>query len=433
MRPFNFMVAFWGKRYRDYFVDLCLPSLLAPNNLPLLRADDGHRYLIATTWEDWEAIRSLPVFAEASKYLTPTLIEIPERDEEATGDTKFDRYVATIQRQERCFRMLLETAHRNRSYGNLISPDMMASDHLVSSLIRAAEQGYQLVLRPALRQVEEDVLAELATKGVLRVDAASSLTGRALIMTPRMVADLGMRHLHPEILAFSTEAPNQQPLPPFLLWPMQQRGFILHTFFAVPIMIDFTAVPDNHTDCMQHGTFEEVYIKTNFAAGGRAYVIQDSDDCGFLSLTPKDVNWAPPVAGHGGGLIHEYRQLCNMRRAVRTYADNGGSRIKRDLFRLPVRWHADDLDAAWKSKERRIDRLIDLAVGDFYASDELSLRRTFGGYWRWLAFEAPRVPRVYGVALAILSRLLRAAGGDREMQRWIAERVRVRLRQVLRR
>jgi hypothetical protein len=38
IRQFHLMVTFWRAKYRDYFVDLCLPSLPAPGNLPLLNA-----------------------------------------------------------------------------------------------------------------------------------------------------------------------------------------------------------------------------------------------------------------------------------------------------------------------------------------------------------------------------------------------------------
>src|SRR5271156_5037889 len=75
-RPFYFMVPFWGQRYREYFVDLCLPSLLAPNNISLLRAEDGHRFLIATTWEDWKTIEHLPIMERLRQHVTPTWIEI---------------------------------------------------------------------------------------------------------------------------------------------------------------------------------------------------------------------------------------------------------------------------------------------------------------------------------------------------------------------
>lgn len=441
MRPFDFMIAFWGKRYRDYFVDLYLPSLLAPHNFPLLRARDGHRYLIATTREDWDAIESLPIIVEMRKYITPTLIEIPDAKAEAKdGGEKFDQYLGTISRQERCFHLLLDAAYKNRSYGNLASPDMVVSDHYVSSLIRAAEQGYQLVLRPGLRQVEEDVLAELKATGVIQDGELRSLTAKPLTLSPRQVASLGARHLHPEMFAFFSDAPNQHPFPPFLIWSMGERGFILHTFFALPVLIDFTAVPEDHIACLQHRTFEEVYVKTNFTHGERVHVVEDSDELGFVSLTPRNVNWASPPSEQDGGWIHHYGVLRNLRRSAKLYGD---SKVKRDLFRRPIRWHVDDIDEAWLAAERRIARFIDLSIGDFYRAKTVSV----GALLRLLLLddrtsEAPtrawreigRVLRVVlGVVQLIVSRLLRAARGDEEMRRWVAERFRARLGRIFRR
>jgi hypothetical protein len=54
MQPFDFIVSLWGERYRNYFVDRCLPTLLAEGNFPVLRASEGHRLLIATTQADWQ-------------------------------------------------------------------------------------------------------------------------------------------------------------------------------------------------------------------------------------------------------------------------------------------------------------------------------------------------------------------------------------------
>ena len=55
MRPFYFVVVVWGREYRDYFLEYCLPSLLSPGNIPALDGKRPAKVLFATTAEDWDA------------------------------------------------------------------------------------------------------------------------------------------------------------------------------------------------------------------------------------------------------------------------------------------------------------------------------------------------------------------------------------------
>jgi hypothetical protein len=54
---FCFMLVVWGERHRRYFSDYCLPSLLAPNNIPCIANKHESKFAIATTAEDWTAVR----------------------------------------------------------------------------------------------------------------------------------------------------------------------------------------------------------------------------------------------------------------------------------------------------------------------------------------------------------------------------------------
>src|SRR5580692_2633334 len=106
------MIAFWGERYRNRFINLCLPSLLAAGNLPCLRHEHGHRLLIATTSTDWLAIENLPIMVELRRYVLPFLVLISDDDDSS--------YTATLSRQTRCLKLLFETAYPARPYGCLL-------------------------------------------------------------------------------------------------------------------------------------------------------------------------------------------------------------------------------------------------------------------------------------------------------------------------
>ena len=171
-RPFHFLIPFWGQRYREYFVNYCLPSLLAPNNLPLLEAKDGHVFLIATTADDWQAIEALPIMGRLRRHVLPKFLEIPHpKTETAPGSSNAIMYLNVCQRR------LVEAAYRERCYGCLLWPDFILSDGMVASLLRDVSLGCHLVLAAAIRQVEENVVGELVSRGYLSGNIPCSISG----------------------------------------------------------------------------------------------------------------------------------------------------------------------------------------------------------------------------------------------------------------
>jgi hypothetical protein len=363
MRPFCFMVPFWGQRYRDYFVDRCLPSLLAPGNLPLLRAADGHRILVATTPADWETIIHLPLIDKLRGYATPTLVDIPSPlTDTAPGGAD------AIRHMNLCLRSLTQTAYGYRAYGCSLLPDVIVADGMVASLIRRAQAGYHLVLCTALRQAEETVLAELSERGLMQKSARLSASGEALTIPPRVLADMAVRHLHPDVAIFEEDSRTQPFLPPYRFWRVPGRnGLILHGFFAAPILMDYAIVDPHDVSCFSAGGFEHGYLQDNFYKNGRLHLVQDSDEVAMLSLTPAAVVQVMPGAWRRRTRRSQLMQHWSIRASLGIYARRPHDLLKRDLFRLPIRWHADDLDEAWRQKERWIAARIEAAAGDYYA------------------------------------------------------------------
>src|SRR5262245_20606793 len=84
-RPFHIIVVFWGDRFRNYFLEYCLPSLLAPNNLPCLATRQRSKFLIATRPNDWLAAKDTLIFRVLERYITPVFLEIPSCPPEKSG------------------------------------------------------------------------------------------------------------------------------------------------------------------------------------------------------------------------------------------------------------------------------------------------------------------------------------------------------------
>ena len=230
--------------------------------------------------------------------------------------------------------------------------------------------GYHIVMQPTVRLAEEGVLADLKAMGLLSDEHRLSLTAEAITVPPRVVADLSVRHLHPELEVMTEGHPQQGLYPPYRIWRVpNRRGFILHVFFGTPVLMDFAAVPSNHASCLERRDWESVYIGSNFSKCGGLYVVADSDEAGILSITPTAVNRTPSstTPRFGASWMPGYALLCNLRGAIAFYCRGEYDVVRRDMFRASICWHPDDIDEVWRREESRIVKLIERAAGDYYA------------------------------------------------------------------
>ena len=284
-RPFYFLLSLWGEKYRNYFVDRCLPTLLAPGNFPVLRAADGHRLLIATTRSDWEAMEGLPIMAKAREYVTPQFVEVglPDADSSPGGE-------GAIRHHAKCQKQLCEIAFRDRAYGSVVFPDTLYSTGFVTSLLRYATAGHRLVLCAALRQTEEDVLTEFAATGALPMGSKLSLSAKPLAISQRKMADIAIRHLHPEVVIYDWDYKGAPALSAHRFWRVPgQRGLILRTFYGLPVLMDYGSIETHDVDCLERDIFENVYVRQNFSDAAACMSCEDSDEFMLISLTPEAI------------------------------------------------------------------------------------------------------------------------------------------------
>lgn len=371
-RPFYFMVSLWGERYRNYFVDRCLPTLLAPGNFPLLSARDGHRFLIATTESDWQAMAHLPVMEKVREYVTPVFLPVglPDSANAAPGGKEVIRHHA------KCQRKLCEIAFADQAYGSVVFPDTLYSTGAVESLLRYAQAGHRLVLCAALRQKEESVLTELASIGLLPAGTKLSLTGQPLSIAPRTLADLAVRHLHPEVGIYDWDFKGAPTLSAHRFWRVpDQRGLILRTFYGLPVLMDYRSIETHDVDCLEQDIFENVYVRQNFSNGG-LYVVQDSDEFMLISLTPEAIGhqYVPRRLPRSPWLQNLDRECC-LRAAMNYYVGRMKDGLKGALFNTSMYWHADDLNAAWDEEERKISQLMYRLNGDYGAGRQAAMIR----------------------------------------------------------
>jgi hypothetical protein len=349
LRPFYFTVVFWGPVYRQYFTDLLLGSLLAPGNIPALNRARNSAIVIATTPEDWDALRAHPLMNEARSYVE--LVWLPFNP--GAEAHRNDRKMSAMSRGQA---MLATRAFNDRAYGMYLTPDAMFADGSIAALERLVDAGKKVVFAIAVRFQYEGAVEELRRRGHLA-------PGRVLTVPPRELMRVVLRHLHTETLRYDYDAPwfAEVPISPY--WRLDEGdGLIFHTFSWAPLVIDYAALASHDISTFEHWTLDGDYVYRNFPNASDVYVVTDSDEVAYVSFTREaDLHFEmrPDLARFPRWLIRWYKAQL-----IRKLKDSSiMDPLKRDIFPTPVYFHADDIPAAF---ERARQRAADV-IADVYA------------------------------------------------------------------
>ncbi len=401
-RPFYFVVSFWGEEFRNHFLRLCAPSLLAPRNIPALTGSRPCRFLVCTTAEDWLAIQADPTFELLRDCARPEFIELrhpvpdflrwPYQEKlrraagrhcagEAAGfphsvspgDVASPEAFAELQAigreigvtltgaQAYALRLFFMSAghktaairaHADGAYAVYLAPDMALSDGSVAELDRLARQGSKVVLAAACRFAQEECLAEFRGRGLLE-------PGKPLCLPPRLLVEIAFAHLHPETAGFEFDSPDFCTTATSALWHVPgDAGALLHSFFWAPLLVDYGAVRTHHAECFDHGgTTDGKYIAMHFDPDRDLTPIVDSDTLMMASFTRSGEYYYPVTSG----LL---KRLPVLGPLYKTYLIRKmlygpmGDPVKRRLYAVPVRFHSRAVAPAWDEVERQAEAIL---------------------------------------------------------------------------
>jgi hypothetical protein len=446
-RPFYFVLVLWGERFRNYFLDLCLPTLLSPGNLPALATRPRGKFLICTRPEDWAAIKASPIFQILQRHVDPVYIEIPPCPSGVSGCVHMG-----IGHRRGC-----ELAYEAKAYPFVLTPDSIFSDGTIARLQELALAGVQLALVPALRFAEEPLFDELRQTGI-------SPLGRAGLAEPiaignRDLARMALASMHSETRTYEWDAPYFHRMPSAAWWRVPgEDGIVVHCLSWAPLLFDFTAVPEHDTSVFDDWTFDGDYIYKNLGNIKRIHLVLDSDEIFMASWAPlsdRPHDLAPQrllQAPFLGGLLKKQRFNA---------AFYGGvfDPLKQSIFFEPARWHARPVNEKWVAVEQRALATLMSCVAPpkesmpsswrqaldtedairFPAPAQSRLQRACDGFTRGLLSNLV-VPlfRAGGVVQscwihreAIIPRLRQLARGDAQVRHWISWRLRQLAHQLL--
>ena len=269
--PFYFIVTFWGEKFSKLFLDVCLSSLLSPNNIPVLNEDRRSKFLIVTTKQDWENIKNTRKFRYLSNFIEPVFINIGP----------FSKCTSKMQLMSQGHKLASKVAFADDALGVFLTPDLILSDGSVLTLKKYAIDGKQAVLCAAVRFSWEDC------KDTLQALTYDDEHNR-IILSPRQLNHLVLDKLHSETRRYDWQSNFYCTYPISSFWKLpNDQGIVIHTYSWAPLLLNYPAIIEHNTETFDSWTLDGDYVYQNFRDLNLITTITNSDELMLASFTPE--------------------------------------------------------------------------------------------------------------------------------------------------
>lgn len=300
----------WGKWYLDAHLDLNLPSLLSPDNLPIMAAEHDLTYMLMTIAADHDRLARSPAVLALKKILNLDLRVIPDTE---TRDP--------IGAHQRAWTKATEEAKSTSSYVLYMPPDVAWSDGSFAHLSRLLARDYTAIFMTYLRVVSETFVPAMRARAATD-DIALRLSGRDLVA-------LSLDHVHPLMAAHMHDSRYFPIHPEMVVWPVPGQGLGVRCLAREMFLFDPGRI-DMGSQLLVNGRFNRSDM----------VFVDDSDDLYAVSLAPlgKDIGWhlnpGPP-------------DLASVARWWLIYDSPVNDLIAANF----LRWHSGAIDAArWERR-----------------------------------------------------------------------------------
>lgn len=327
-----FSLVVWGSAFVDAFLSVCLPSMLAPGNIPGLGGERRNKLLLHTRREDRTILENDPGMRALAKHLDIEYAELKF----VTGRNK---YYVLSDAQSECVRI---------SWGFdaivfLYSDFVWARGSLAKALERLAE-GYDAVVAAVPPLIREDFMeVAVAREAALFRNEDGH---RVLDVAPRTLVGLGKPILHPMMRDNTVEYARHTANPAYVLSSGPKGDYLIRCFHAHPVVL---RVRHEAAEYWSHfsETLDEVFLPTAYGALERIHFVGDSDEVAIVSLTER--HFQTPY--HGETYRFDSQSIAR-------WAEENAAPMHKMLFAERAYWHEHDIDPiAWAPTIARSDRL----------------------------------------------------------------------------
>jgi hypothetical protein len=254
----------WGEWHLRAFLDVNLPTLLAPGNFPALFEKHRGVYRIYTRFKDVDRIRGAVAFQKLGA-LVPIELEIIE------DESRLDRPIET---HVEIWRTAIAQAAEHRALALLMPPDVLWSENSFAHVAELISQGKRAIYAAFFRVVSNTFLPAFWAMFGARPDR--------VIMTGNDLVALCLEHAHP-IMAAHCRASRYFPRhPEMIVWPVPDEGLAVRVLARELLIYDPRRVQLNSAQ-----------LVTGAVPWDELHMIADSDHLFGVSLAPfgKDATW----------------------------------------------------------------------------------------------------------------------------------------------
>jgi hypothetical protein len=270
IKQITLLMPVWGYQFIGRFLEFCLPTLLAPNNIPAIARELPCRFILLSSVADEPIIRSHPAWQKLERHCA---CEIRSIDDLITQGN----HTATITLAfERALRQSGD-AMRDTCFIFLMS-DYLVADGSLNTVLRKIETGAGAVLAGNFQIIAEDAAPLLRQ----RLD----LESHEIVLPPRDLVRWSLAHLHPATVAnivnfgLTHNAHSNR-----LFWRVDENCLIGRFYLMHPI-----AIHPETSDFVVGSSWDYSFVP-ELCPSGNIAALTDSDDYLVVELQRRDYEW----------------------------------------------------------------------------------------------------------------------------------------------
>ncbi|WP_040070860.1 hypothetical protein [Coxiella burnetii] len=315
-----YSLAVWGRRYIENFLNICLPSLLAEDNLGNLTNNKYSLFLLYTRDEDIPLFEETAQFQKLKRIISVEIVPLDPQQFKNKYTVLSNAQSDTVQRSH-CFDAIC-----------FLYSDFLWAKGGIKFCLQKLAEGYEGVVSPVPPVLLEDFYEVLNSHFTDFVQyTEDGIKDFNISITPRTLVHYAKPILHPMMRDNNVSYNLNTGNPAYVLWLGPGDDLLIRCFHSHPVMLKVKHDTPEYWIPFDK-TLDEWFLPSAYPATDRLYFIQDSDELAVISLTEED--FPTPYVGEN----HHLDAV-----SIAQWAESCGAPMHKIMFNYYTLWHEHEL------------------------------------------------------------------------------------------